>query len=288
MKKVLLDTDIGTDIDDALCLAYLLARQDCELMGITTVSGEAEKRAMMASAICKQANKDIPIFPGAKEPLIITQHQPHAQQACKLSNWEHDTSFESGYAVEFMRKTIRENPGEVSLLAVGPLTNIAALFKADEEIPSLLKELVLMCGYFPRPELTRPEWNAACDPHAAAIVYGAKVNRHISVGLDVTEKLVLHKDKLNRHKENHLLKPVLDFAEVWFENAETTTFHDPLAAAVIFDDGICEFENGNISIDLSSERLKGAAYFDRAVGGAHSVAMNVDVDRFFEHYFAAF
>ena len=67
--KVLLDTDIGSDIDDAVCLAYLLANPDCELMGITTVSGEAENRARIASAICKNASRDIPIFPGPNHPF---------------------------------------------------------------------------------------------------------------------------------------------------------------------------------------------------------------------------
>ena len=61
--KLLLDTDIGGDIDDAVCLAYLLAQPECELLGITTVSGEAEKRAMLASVLCKVAGKHIPIFP---------------------------------------------------------------------------------------------------------------------------------------------------------------------------------------------------------------------------------
>jgi len=59
-QKILLDTDIGSDIDDAVCLAYLLANPDCELVGITTVTGEGEKRAEMASALCTIANQDVP------------------------------------------------------------------------------------------------------------------------------------------------------------------------------------------------------------------------------------
>ena len=82
--KVLFDTDIGTDIDDAVCLAYLLAQPACELLGITTVSGEPTKRAMLASALCRAAGKDIPIFPGTEEPLLIEQRQPRAQQADAL------------------------------------------------------------------------------------------------------------------------------------------------------------------------------------------------------------
>jgi inosine-uridine nucleoside N-ribohydrolase len=63
MTKVLLDTDIGTDVDDAVCLAYLLSHPECELLGITTVTGEAVKRASLASVLCKAAGREIPIFP---------------------------------------------------------------------------------------------------------------------------------------------------------------------------------------------------------------------------------
>ncbi len=94
--KILLDTDIGTDIDDAVCLAYLLAQPQCELAGITTVTGEVVKRAMMASALCKAAGKNIPIYPGAEEPLLVPQKQTQAQQAVALSRWEHDKDFPRG------------------------------------------------------------------------------------------------------------------------------------------------------------------------------------------------
>src|SRR5215471_2753008 len=122
--KVILDTDIGSDIDDAVCLAYLLAQPQCELLGITTVTGEVEKRAMMASALCKVAGKQIPIYPGVDTPLLVPQKQPKAQQASALDKWDHDTQFPKGEAVEFLRRTIRAHPGEVTLLTIGPLTNI--------------------------------------------------------------------------------------------------------------------------------------------------------------------
>ena len=82
--KVLLDTDIGSDIDDAVCLAYLLAQPECELLGITTVSGEVEKRAQIASALCRTAGRQVPIFPGTADPLLVPQKQPQAPQAAAL------------------------------------------------------------------------------------------------------------------------------------------------------------------------------------------------------------
>src|SRR5688572_23171715 len=121
--KVILDTDIGSDIDDAICLAYLLAQPECELLGITIVTGEADKRAMLASALCKIAGKKVPIMPGAEEPLLIPQRQTQAQQAVALTKWAHDQHFPRGQAIEFLRQTIHEHPGELVLLAIGPLTN---------------------------------------------------------------------------------------------------------------------------------------------------------------------
>src|SRR5438309_6292807 len=112
--KLLLDTDIGGDIDDAVCLAYLLAQPECELLGITTVSGEAEKRAMLASVLCKVAGKHIPIFPGAEVPLLTPQKQPEASQAIALQKWDHDKKFPRGYAVEFLRQAIHAHPVEVT------------------------------------------------------------------------------------------------------------------------------------------------------------------------------
>lgn len=69
-KKVLVDTDIGGDIDDALCLAYLLSHPSCEWLGVTTVSGEVERRAMIADAICRAAGRRVPGMAGADKPLL--------------------------------------------------------------------------------------------------------------------------------------------------------------------------------------------------------------------------
>src|SRR4051812_24385910 len=91
IKKVWLDTDIGGDIDDALCLAYLLSNPRCEIVGITTVGGEVVKRAMVADAICKAAGRSIPIYAGADKQLLPSNIYPTPDGAVKLSNWEHET-----------------------------------------------------------------------------------------------------------------------------------------------------------------------------------------------------
>ena len=289
--KVLLDTDIGSDIDDAVCLAYLLARPDCDLLGITTVSGEPERRAMLASAICTLAGKPIAIYPGAADPLLVPQRQTRAQQAAALDRWPHEREFPRGQAVEFLRQTIRAHPGEVTLLAIGPMTNVALLFAADHEIPSLLKALVLMCGVFTNqlPRAGPLEWNALLDPHATAMVYRAPVAIHRSIGLDVTCQVTMDAAEVRERFRAPLLQPVLDFAEVWFHERPVITFHDPLAAATIFDPQVCTFTLGAVEVELASPRLGGLTFW-RAGGDAppHEVALEVDRERFFEHYFSVF
>ena len=296
--KLLLDTDIGSDIDDALCLAYLLAQPECELLGITTVTGEADKRAMMVSVLCHIAGKQIPIYPGVELPLLIPVQQPKAQQAVALERWKHDTKFPHGEGIEFLRQTIHDHPGEITLLGIGPLTNIALLFSIDAEIPSLLKQLVLMCGvYQPQSRdaswsgkpLPEREWNALNDPHAAAIVYRAPVRVHRSIGLDVTTRVTMNAQEFRERCTAPLLKPVLDFAEIWFQQNETITFHDPLAATTIFDDTICTFERGTVQIELATQGQEGKTLWDRGSGQVtHEVALGVRSERFFEQYFHVF
>jgi purine nucleosidase len=119
--KLLLDTDIGSDIDDAVCLAYLLAQPECELLGITTVSGEPEKRAMLASALCKAAGQGAADSAGCGAPAAGWQHaQTSAPQSAALARWPHETHFPDGHAIGFMREMIRRHPGDVALLAIGP------------------------------------------------------------------------------------------------------------------------------------------------------------------------
>lgn len=289
--KLLLDTDIGSDIDDAVCLAYLLAQPECDLLGITTVTGEAVKRAMLASALCRIAGKRVPIFPGSETPLLIAQRQPQAQQASALTDWAHEADFPRGQAICFQRDTIRVHPGEIVLLAIGPLTNVALLFALDPEIPRLLRSLVLMCGVFTNrlPGVGPLEWNAILDPHATAMVYRAPVTEHRSIGLDVTCLVKMGAESVRKRFQDRRLQPVLSFAEVWFREREIITFHDPLAAATIFDPDICGFERGQVSVELTSDRLQGLTYWEAGVAEPrHEVASSVDSERFFDHYFSVF
>ena len=286
--KVILDTDIGSDIDDAVALAYLLCQQRCDLVGITTCTGQAPLRAELASAICRNVGRDdIPIHSGCEKALLIDIHQKLAAQAAALGNWDRRRDFLHDTAIDFLRRTIRAHPGEITLLSIGPLTNIGLLFALDPEIPSLLNQYVLMCGQFFL--AMKGEWNARNDPHATAIAYGngcqGRPPRHVSYGLDVTVQCQLDADECRRKFTAKVLQPVRDFAEVWYNYRPRITFHDPLAAACIFEPELCKYRQGKVTVSLNAPTLGWTVFTEPDGDKPHTVASEVDGALFFEHYF---
>ncbi len=280
--KILLDTDIGTDIDDAVALAYLLARPDCELLGITTVSGESERRAMIASALCRHVGREIPIAPGIEAPLLGPQRQPHPQQAEALARWPHRSSDWAGNAIDLMRATIRRWPGEVTLVSIGPLTNVAALCTIDPEAVAMLRGLVVMAGDF-SPQPDESEWNVQCDPHAAAIVFKAAFPRVRCLPVNVTAQVALTEAEVVAQFHGALREPVLDFAAWWFALQRPLSFHDPLAAAAAFDDSSSGFRRGSVTVDLGPP-VEGQTRWIADETGPHEVAFEVDRARYLEHF----
>ena len=288
--KILLDTDIGGDIDDALALAYLLKQPQCELLGITTVGGESEKRAALASAMCHAAGQaEVPVHVGAAAPLLVPERQPHAAQSEALTDqWPHQTFDKCNTAIAFLRDTIRAHPGEITLLTIGPLTNIGLLFALDPDIPALLKGLMMIGGGFSAKKPDE-EWNIVCDPHAAATVFAAPLAL-TSVGFDVTGQCRLEADECRRRfsQAGGLCTFVAAMAEVFFRSeAPEVIFHDPLAAALIFEPSLCQTTVQRIAVDLMNEHTLGRTRpVDEAASKPHHMVHSVEVAKFFEHYFA--
>lgn len=291
MEKIWLDTDIGNDIDDTVTLAYLLRKPECRLLGISTVSGQTAERAKLADALCRVAGRHIPIFPGRDEPLLTPQRQSVPSQLKYLRDYPHGEDFPPGRAVEAMYQAIRENPGEVTLLAVGPMTNAALLLGVHPDVPALLKEIVVMCGeFFGRSSYRRVEneWNAYCDPYAAAILYHARGVRVRSIGLDVTSLVVMNAREVRERFTSPILKAVYHFGGFDAGERDGITFHDPLAAAGIFRPDIMTCLDGVVSVELNAGRVIGRTYFDPEDGGPHRVASAVDGEAFFNEYFSVF
>lgn len=287
--KILFDTDIGSDIDDAVALAYLLSQPRCELLGITTVSGQPIQRAKLASAICKTAGQDTPIVLGSADRIDGPTRQPNIPQASVLPHWDHETYFSDKPATEFMAETIRNHPNEIVLLAVGPMTNVARLFTDHPDTAGLLKSLHMMIGRFSNaPGLPISEWNVHCDPSAAEIVYSTHAPRHVSIGLDVTHQIEMDSTQFKKHFQHPLLKPVYEMSEVWFTERNVLRFHDPLAAVALFDESICEYETGLVSVRRTDDRNDGETTWHPDANGPHHVGKTVDAARFFDSYFKVF
>lgn len=278
---ILLDTDPGSDIDDALAIAYLLRQPRCELLGITTVTGDTVQRAGIVEVICRAyGREDVPIVAGARETLVWGQGQPNVPHYPAIADLAHRRDYQPDAAVDFLRKTIRSRPGEITLLSIGPLTNVALLFALDPEIPTLLRGFVSMLGSFFR---EGNEWNAICDPAATTAVLRRSV-AHTMIGLDVTMQCSMPPEEVRRRFANGPQSVILPMAEKWFESANRITFHDPLAAAVPFEPDLCTYRQGKVHSPVSVDG-PGATAFREDAEGPHAVAESVDVDRFFAHYF---
>lgn len=172
---VIFDTDIGTDIDDAYALFALIYRHDLEVLGVTTVSSDAVARARLAAKLLYVAGDrwaDLPVYAGTSTP---TQYMKQVEWA---QGFRSKSLHESG-GVEFMRREIEKRPGEVTLIAVGELTNVAALLDSSPGIAKKIRAISLMGGsiyrgYAPesKPE---PEWNIRSNAEAARKVFTSGV-----------------------------------------------------------------------------------------------------------------
>lgn len=293
-KKLLLDTDIGSDIDDAVALAYIVMQPDIDLLGITTATGESVKRAALARQITRQVGLDIPVIPGLEPPRVIAQRQLVAQQAIELPQAVRQTlpqDHNPEAAIDFMVDTIRSNPGEVTLLAVGPFTNIARLLERAPGISKLLHEIVIMGGkYSDYPTPWGPtEWNAIVDPHATSMLFQLAECPIRAIGLDITWRLFMTPEKVRSEFKTHpLLQTVLAWSEVWFKERDLLHFHDPLAAACIVSPDLCTYSQGTVQVDLSDSKTAGITTFTPDPSGPVQIAIDVDPDRFFSTFFSAF
>ena len=187
---VILDTDIGTDIDDAYALVALIRNADLELLGVTTVSSDAAARARLAAKLLHVAGgrwSKIPVYAGISTP---TQYMKQVEWAAGFTA---PNLHESG-GVEFMRREINARPGKVTIIAVGELTNVAALLESEPGIGKKIAAISLMGGSIYRGYASgskpEPEWNIKSNAKAAKVVFESGVPLLVSP-LDSTADLKL-------------------------------------------------------------------------------------------------
>ncbi|MFM0626592.1 nucleoside hydrolase [Paraburkholderia xenovorans] len=204
--KVIYDTDPG--VDDAMALVFQALHPDIELLGVTSVFGNAtiETTTRNARVLAGRFAAGVPVAQGAAAPLERSAPEPlawiHGDNG--VGNIALDTTdaaaLDARPAHRFIIETVRAHPGEVTLLAVGPLTNLALALADDPQIASLVKQVVIMGGAFGTDGVLgnvtpAAEANILGDPDAADIVFGAAWPVAI-VGLDVTQRTIMSHEYL--------------------------------------------------------------------------------------------
>ena len=189
-EPVIFDTDIGTDIDDAYALVALIRRPELELLGVTTVSSDAVARARLAGKLLSVAGgkwSSVPVYAGIS---TATQYMKQVEWADGFAS----PSLHDDGGVEFMRAQINARPGEITLIAVGELTNIAALLDSQSGIGRKIRAISLMGGAVYRSHAPgskpEPEWNIKSNAAAARTVFTSGVPLLIAP-LDSTADLKL-------------------------------------------------------------------------------------------------
>jgi inosine-uridine nucleoside N-ribohydrolase len=262
MQKVVWDMDPG--IDDALALILALKSPEVQVLGITTVAGNAPLEITSANARRVLEYLDagsIPVAMGAANPLnhpledALSHHGPDGLGNCGLPPPEQPLY--PAKAWDFLARSVLDAPREVTLVATGPLTNVAYAFELHPELPGLLAGLVLMGGayglthYGKGNQTPVAEFNIWQDPEAAHIVFSSGVDI-FAVGLDVSMDPVACLDSQNlgqiktRHTPAaHLVAQLVEY-EVKYHGC--CRMHDPLALAVLLDASLFDFTLARVEV----------------------------------------
>ena len=290
MQKIILDTDIGDDIDDALALAFAIMSGKIEILGVTTVFRNAEQRAELACCLLEALGRTgIPVYAGIGKTLlqsipdweqVASSHRPRQMEVLKRKQ----PSFQPqpGNAVDFIINTVMDSDGDIVLVPIGPFTNIAAAFTMEPRLAQKT-QIVMMGGATDR---VRAEWNALCDPEATRIVFNTGVPITM-IGLDVTTKCVMSYEQVKAigSVDRPINQICFELIHLWGgENPEPRpTLHDPLAVATLIDPTLCEARELRIEVETQAAHLRGATV---PVAGEPntSVCVSVDATRFMDHF----
>ncbi len=291
---VILDTDIGTDVDDCLALSLLLASPEVDLLGVTCVYGDVSLRARMVLKLLElRGRSDVPVMAGAAVPLLGKRPVYWAGHEGKglLEPADEGRRPSPEHAVDFLVRTVLERPGQVHLLAIGPLTNLALAFRREPRLAGQLAHLTIMGGAIRGPgrfDLPYHEHNITCDPEAAHVVLSAGAPTTL-VPLDVTTRVRIRAEGVARIRAGGtgFHRAVADQVEVYppFARRGWTHLHDPLAAATIVQPDLVTIEPLHLDVELGGEHAAGAtlARVPTAEAPASAeVALGVDAARFEE------
>ena len=276
-QKVIIDTDIGDDIDDAFAVALALKSPELEILGISTTFGDTEARAKIVDRMLGEAGRtDIPVLAGTPTHTTNPMTQRRYGEGGHFAKPSHPN------AVDFILEQIRRYPGQITLIAIGPLMNVGALIDKNPQTFLKLKRVVMMggsikCGYgelwFCTAHGPDAEWNIINDIPSAKKLFLSGVPLYV-MPLDSTQL------KFDEVKRAFLFKqgtPLTDALTLLYHQwgQPTPTLFDPMTLAYILNPQICPVEPVHIRVDDKG--------FTRPEPGAANaqVCMHSDSDAFF-------
>jgi purine nucleosidase len=313
--------DCDTGIDDSLALLYATASPECEIVAVTCTAGNVDARQVAENtrAVLELAERpNVEVALGREAPLarpLVTTPETHGPRGIGYAELPPArTALSVRFSPDLIVEEARHRPGELTLVTLAPLTNVAMAVLREPELPRLLKRLVVMGGSYRSAGNTAPttEWNVNCDPEAAKIVFeafGAGPTRPLALGLDVTERARLLPSHLAEMSAragcspdgtrpdgttNPVMHYVADAIRFYMEfHSRYDGFygafiHDPLALAAALDPSLVRAEAVSVDVELGGRLTTGETVTDwRRVWGKPSnvdVAVEADIARFFARF----
>lgn len=281
---VILDTDIGDDIDDALALTFALQSPELDVRAVNTVLQHRERRADLVWKILELYGRtDIPVGMGAEQPLLTRPRSGPVRQTAALGADERMPDAKRHSGIQLLIDTCLRAPDKLTLVAYGPLTNVALALKAEPRIQQKIARLVLMNGLFFK--RTGIEYNTERDPEAAAIVFSSGLPITV-VGLDVTMQCRLEPADMERIEGSQLpnVKFLRELIRIWQDGhpERRPVLHDPLAVGVTFRPELVRSQTGRVDVETRGEpqRTYGMTLFRPDPNGAVRAASEVDAQQF--------
>jgi len=250
-EKIVIDTDIGDDVDDAFALALAVRSPELQVLGVMTTFGDTEARAKIVDRFLAEVGRaEIPVLAGK----AAATKNPMSQR--RYGEGGHFAKSLHADAVEFLLEQIRKYPGEITLIAIGPLMNVGAAIDKDAATFRKLKRVVMMGGSVRRgygdlgytaPVAAMPEWNILNDVASAQKLFGAGVPLFV-MPLDSTQ---LKMDEVKRAFLFSQGTAVTDQLAVLYHlwGQETPTLFDPMTVVFVLRPELCPVQGLHIRVD---------------------------------------
>jgi len=276
-QRIIIDTDPG--VDDAMAIFLALRSPELKVEAITAVSGNVPLAFTLPNALRLveiAGHPEVPVAGGAAFPLVrrlVTAAYVHGNNGLGGVEFpEAKIKAVPETATELIRRIVRANPGEITIAAVGPLTNIATVLKSDPTIAPLIKSVVIMGGSLSGGNITpAAEFNFYVDPEAARIVFDSGVPLTM-VGLDVTNKVIIREEQVRALEaaQNPVSQAAGKILRANFDRLSKTghatgfAMHDPLTVAQLIDPSVVTLKDFFVEIETTGELTAG-----QSLGYAH-------------------